>query len=84
MARRQAAPRAAPVLGFLYPARALYGRGGRGYFRNTDHGIDMLSAATYEEFIMPIAIEMNLRRGTPMPSGLHYCGRGERLFPVIQ
>lgn len=57
--------------------------GSRGYFRNTDHGIDMLSAATYEEFIIPVIQEMNRRRGTPMPSGIHHCGRGAHLFPVI-
>jgi hypothetical protein len=58
--------------------------GSRGYFRNTDHGIDMLSANTYEEFIIPVIQEMNRRRGTPMPSGIHHCGRGAHLFPVIR
>lgn len=58
--------------------------GSRGYFRNTDHGIDMLSAGMYEEFIVPVIREMNRRRGTPMPSGIHHCGRGAHLFPVIR
>lgn len=60
------------------------GAGELGYLRDTDHGIDMLSAAMYERFIMSIVVEMNRRRGTPMPSGLHHCGRGAHLFPVIQ
>ena len=56
----------------------------RRYFRNTDHGIDMLSAQTYERFMVPIIQEMNRRRGTPLPSGLHHCGRGAHLMPVIR
>lgn len=58
--------------------------GRRGYFRNTDHGIDMLSAALYEAFIQPVIDEMNRRRGTPLPSGLHHCGRGAHLVGVIR
>jgi hypothetical protein len=54
------------------------------YFRNTDHGIDMLSPATYEQFIVPLIVEMNRRRGTGLPTGLHHCGRGAHLFPVIK
>jgi hypothetical protein len=56
----------------------------RGYFRNTDHGIDMLSAEMYERFLLPVIVEMNRRRGTPMPSGLHHCGRGAHLFGVVR
>ena len=56
----------------------------RGYFRNTDHGIDMLSGEVYERFILPVILEMNRRRGTPMPSGLHHCGRGAHLFAVVK
>jgi uroporphyrinogen-III decarboxylase len=55
----------------------------RGYFRNTDHGIDMLSPETYEEFIVPVVVEINRRRGTGLPTGIHHCGRGAHLFPVI-
>ena len=58
--------------------------GRRGYFRNTDHGIDMLSPALYEAFIQPVIVEMNRRRGTPLPSGLHHCGRGAHLFGFIR
>jgi uroporphyrinogen-III decarboxylase len=55
----------------------------RPYFRNTDHGIDMLSGEMYERFLLPVILEMNRRRGTPLPSGLHHCGRGQHLLPVI-
>jgi len=50
----------------------------------SDHGIDMLSAATYEEFIIPIIRECNARLGTPVPTALHHCGQGAHLFPVIK
>ena len=63
--------------------RAWPSAGRRGYFRNTDHGIDMLSPAQYERFIVPLIVEMNRRRGTPMPSGIHHCGRGAHLFGII-
>jgi len=56
----------------------------RGYFRNTDHGIDMLSAETYERFLLPVIVEMNRRRGTPLPSGLHHCGRGAHLLGLMK
>jgi uroporphyrinogen-III decarboxylase len=56
----------------------------RGYFRDTDHGIDMLSPQTYEEFLYPVILEMNRRRGTPLPSGLHHCGRGAHLFGLFK
>ena len=57
--------------------------GRRGYFNNTDHGIDLLSPEMYEEFIVPVIVEMNRRRGTGLPTGIHHCGRGTHLFPVI-
>ena len=56
----------------------------RPYFRNTDHGIDMLSPETYEEFILPVIVEMNRRRGTSLPTGWHYCGSGMHLVPVFK
>lgn len=53
-------------------------------FQITDHGIDMLSAAMYERFIVPIVHAINRRRRTPPPTLFHHCGRGAHLFPVIQ
>jgi len=50
----------------------------------SDHGIDMLSANTYEEFIVPIIKECNARLGTAVPTALHHCGHGAHLFPVIK
>ena len=55
-----------------------------GPFGVSDHGIDMLSAGTYEEFIAPVILEINRRRGTTAPTALHHCGSGAHLFPVIQ
>lgn len=56
----------------------------RPYFNNTDHGIDLLPAETYEALIVPVIKEMNRRRGTGLPTGIHHCGRGAHLFPVIR
>ncbi|MHB9134409.1 MAG: uroporphyrinogen decarboxylase family protein [Armatimonadota bacterium] len=53
-------------------------------FYISDHGIDMLSAEMYEEFIAPLSLEMNRRRGTEPPQNLHHCGRGSHLFPTIK
>ena len=49
-----------------------------------DHGVDMLSPALYEEFIVPVIREMNRRTGTPLPTVLHHCGRGTHLFPAMK
>jgi hypothetical protein len=49
-----------------------------------DHGIDMLSGATYEQFIVPVILAMNRRRSTTPPTALHHCGRGAHLFPVMK
>jgi uroporphyrinogen-III decarboxylase len=55
-----------------------------GAYSASDHGIDMLSPDQYERFIVPAVHEMNRRRGTQPSGGLHHCGRGSHLFPVIQ
>lgn len=55
-----------------------------GPFEITDHGIDMLSPELFEEFLVPIVLEMNRQRGTPVPTVLHHCGRGRQLFPVVR
>jgi uroporphyrinogen-III decarboxylase len=55
-----------------------------GPFEITDHGIDMLSPQLFEEFLVPIVLEMNRRRGTSVPTVLHHCGRGKQLFPVAK
>lgn len=52
-------------------------------FTITDHGIDMLSAANYEEFIVPVLLKMN-KGHMDVPRQLHHCGRGPHLFPVMQ
>jgi hypothetical protein len=55
-----------------------------GPFSTTDHGIDMLSPQLYEAFLIPIIFEMNRRRGTRPSQGVHHCGRGVQLFPVMK
>ncbi len=55
-----------------------------GAFHFSDHGIEMLSPALYERFMVPIIHEMNRRRhATPWPS-LHHCGSGTHLFPIMK
>ena len=51
-------------------------------FPLTDHGIDMLSPAMYEKFILPILLEKNRGR-TSEPQLFHHCGRGQHLFPIV-
>ena len=62
-----------------------WGENEPGAFHFSDHGIEMLSPAIYEEFIVPVIHEMNRRRGdkTPWPY-LHHCGSGTHLFPIMQ
>ena len=55
-----------------------------GAFGITDHGIDMLSAETYEGFIVPVVRRINEQRGTKPPTLLHHCGRGAHLFPTVK
>ena len=51
-------------------------------FPLTDHGIDMLSPAMYEKFILPILLEKN--RGRENEGHVfHHCGRGQQLFPIV-
>jgi hypothetical protein len=55
-----------------------------GAFHFSDHGIEMLSPALYERFIVPIIHEMNRRRhAKPFPS-LHHCGSGTHLFAIMK
>ena len=49
-----------------------------------DHGIEMLSPHLYEDFVVPVIKEINRRRGTTPPTGLHHCGTGTHLFPIMQ
>ena len=51
-------------------------------FPLTDHGIDMLSPAMYEKFILPILLEKN-RGKLHVPQFFHHCGRGQHLFPIV-
>lgn len=53
-------------------------------FDFSDHGIDMLSAELYEEFIIPVVKEMNERIGKVPSSEFHHCGRGTHLFPAVK
>lgn len=63
----------------------LAGRDGRGGpFGISDHGIDMLSPALYEQFIVRVIQDVNRLHGTSPPRALHHCGRGSHLFPVIK
>lgn len=58
--------------------------GSLGPFSPSDHGIDMLSPHLYEEFLVPLIVQVNRERGTVPPSQLHHCGRGAQLFPVVK
>lgn len=53
-------------------------------FAAMDHGIDMLSASMYEEFLVPVVKRINQQRGTTAPPVLHHCGRGSHLFPIVK
>jgi uroporphyrinogen-III decarboxylase len=53
-------------------------------FAAMDHGIDMLSAQMYEEFLVPVVKRINRQRGTTAPTVLHHCGRGSHLFPMVK
>ena len=57
---------------------------GPGAFEYGDHGIEMISRAHYERFIVPVIKETNERRGTVPGTDLHHCGSGTHLFPAIQ
>lgn len=50
----------------------------------TDHGIDMLSPDTYEQFMAPAIEDANRRIGAATPTFFHHCGRGSHLFPIIK
>lgn len=54
------------------------------YFRNTDHGIDLLSSAMYSDHIYPVVAEINRRRGTQLPTSWHYCGGGIHLLETFK
>lgn len=51
-------------------------------FPLTDHGIDMLSPAMYEKYILPILQAKN-RGKEQVPQVFHHCGRGQHLFPIV-
>jgi uroporphyrinogen-III decarboxylase len=51
-------------------------------FPLTDHGVDMLSPAMYEKFILPILLDKN-RGKMHVPQLFHHCGRGQHLFPIL-
>ena len=55
-----------------------------GGFSFGDHGIEMLSPHLYEEFIVSEIKRINQRRGTKAGTGLHHCGTGTHLFPIMQ
>ena len=48
----------------------------------SDHGTDMLSPETYEEFIIPILLRKN-KNSLDKKHDFHHCGVGQKLFPVI-
>jgi len=55
-----------------------------GGFSYGDHGIEMLSPECYEQFIVPEIKRINARRGTRPGTGLHHCGTGTHLFPIMK
>lgn len=55
-----------------------------GAFGISDHGIDMLSPETYEQFIVPHIVMIHKKQGITPPTQLHHCGRGAHLFPIIK
>ena len=50
----------------------------------SDHGIDMLSAGMYEEFLVPIVKRHNAIRGTEAGTAFHHCGSGVHLFETVR
>lgn len=59
-------------------------RPGDGEITITDHGIDMLSAATYDEFLVPLIRKLARRYGKRPSTTLHHCGRGTHLFGLVK
>jgi hypothetical protein len=57
---------------------------GQGEIEITDHGIDMLSVATYETFVGALIDQLGRKYGQPPSKFLHHCGRGAHLFPAMQ
>jgi hypothetical protein len=57
---------------------------GEGEISITDHGIDMLSAELYDEFIASLILKLAGKYGKPAGTTLHHCGRGFHLFPLVQ
>jgi hypothetical protein len=58
--------------------------GGTGTIDITDHGIDMLSAETYDQFIAALILKLARKYGKRPATTLHHCGRGTQLFPLMQ
>lgn len=50
----------------------------------TDHGIDMLSAETYDEFVASLVVRIARKYGKRTGTSLHHCGRGVHLFPLVK
>ena len=50
----------------------------------TDHGIDMLSAETYDTFVAALLGKLAGKYGHRPGTFLHHCGRGTHLFPIIR
>jgi hypothetical protein len=57
---------------------------GEGDITVTDHGIDMLSAGTYDEFLVPLILKLAHKYGKKPSTTLHHCGRGAHLFPLVK
>ena len=57
---------------------------GRGQIDVTDHGIDMLSAETYDAFIDSLTTKLCRKYGQAPSGFLHHCGRGSHLFPLMR
>ena len=57
---------------------------GEGEITITDHGIDMLSADMYDQFVAPTILRLVRTYGKRPATMLHHCGRGVHLFPLVQ
>ena len=57
---------------------------GPGALEYGDHGIELISRAHYERFLVPVIKETNAKRGCVPGTDLHHCGSGTHLFPAIK
>ncbi|MEI6500888.1 MAG: uroporphyrinogen decarboxylase family protein [Armatimonadota bacterium] len=57
---------------------------GEGRVEITDHGIDMLSPETYDQFLAALVLKLARKYDKCPGTVLHHCGRGSHLFPLLR